>query len=225
MSLFKPYRFIQDTEIEAKANNLLKRMKETPKYAPKWPFDATRVADFLDIGVCWESIPADKQGQIAALIFPVERQIVLNEDIPQLKGGFGESTLAHEIGHWELHIDRNVAGIFEERIKQGLEVNMQPFLCRSVSGQLQKIEWQAQRFASYLLMPQYILEQMQVGRDLTNWKHLYAIADELGVTISNLKNHLQQLGWIIIPGKSRQIYLGNAAPGKRITRLNDKFRT
>lgn len=192
-------------------------MNETPNYAPKWPFDATRVADFLDIGVFWESIPDDQQGKIAALILPVKRQIVLNEDIAQLKGGFGESTLAHEIGHWELHIDQNVAGRFEERVQQGMEIDAQPFLCRGVSGQLQKIEWQAQRFASYLLMPQYILEQMQVGRDLTKLPHLYAMADELGVTISNLKNRLQQLNWIIQPENSRQIYLGKAAPRKKTT--------
>lgn len=215
MSIIKPYRFIPEEEIEAKANNLLLRLNETPKYAPKWPFDATRVADFLDIGVFWESIPADEQGSIAALILPLNRQIVLNEDIPELRGGFGESTLAHEIGHWELHIDQQAAGRFEERLEQGIEINMQPFLCRGVSGQLQKIEWQAQRFASYLLMPRYILEQMQVGRDLTKWPHLYAMADELGVTISNLKNHLQKLNWIIIPSGSRQIYLGKAAPSRK----------
>lgn len=214
MSIIKPYRFIPEEEIEAKANNLLLRLNETPKYAPKWPFDATRVADFLDIGVFWESIPADEQGSIAALILPLNRQLVLNEDIPELRGGFGESTLAHEIGHWELHIDQQAAGRFEERLEQGIEINMQPFLCRGVSGQLQKIEWQAQRFASYLLMPRYILEQMQVGRDLTKWPHLYAMADELGVTISNLKNHLQKLNWIIIPSGSRQIYLGKAAPSQ-----------
>ena len=214
MSLFKPYRFIQDTEIEAKANSLLTKMSAAASYAPKWPFDVTRVADFLDIGVFWDSIPADKQGQIAAIILPLERQIVLNEDIPNLKGGFGESTLAHEIGHWELHIDQNVAGRLEERIKQGMEVDVQPFLCRGVSRQLKNIEWQAQRFASYLLMPQYILEQVQVGRDLTKLSHLYAMAHELNITINNLKNRLKHLNWIIQPTPSGQIYLGKAAPRK-----------
>lgn len=215
MNVIKPYRFIREDEIEAKANDLLTRMQATPKYAPKWPFDATRVADFLDIGVFWDSIPADEQGSIAALILPLNRQIVLNEDVPELRGGFGESTLAHEIGHWELHIDQQAAGTFEERLEQGIEINMQPFLCRGVSGQLQKMEWQAQRFASYLLMPRQILEQMQVGRNLTKWSHLYAMADELGVTISNLKNHLQKLNWIILPAGSRQIYLGSAAPSRQ----------
>ena len=107
-----------------------------------------------------------------------------------------------------------MAGRFEERIKQGIEVELQPFLCRGVSGQLQNIEWQAQRFASYLLMPQYILEQMQVGRDLTKLPHLYAMANELGVTISNLKNRLTHLNWITQPNNCRQIYLGKAAPRK-----------
>lgn len=214
MNIIKPYRFIPEEEIEAKANHLLRRMNETSRYAPKWPFDATRVADFLDIGVFWDSISPDEQGSIAALILPIDRQIVLNEDIPELRGGFGESTLAHEIDHWELHIDQTSAGRFEERIKQGIEIDMQPFLCRGVSGQLQKIGWQAQRFASYLLMPRHILEERQEGRDLTQWSHLYALADELGVTISNLKNHLQKLNWIIKPSSSRQIYLGKAAPSR-----------
>ncbi|WP_255348364.1 hypothetical protein [Gloeocapsa sp. PCC 7428] len=32
LSLIQPYRFIPEAEIEVKANNLLKRMQETPKY-------------------------------------------------------------------------------------------------------------------------------------------------------------------------------------------------
>ncbi len=39
-------------------------------------------------------------------------------------------------------------------------------------------EWQAQYFASCLLMPRHVLEDKRRGRDLTNWKHLYAMVDE-----------------------------------------------
>lgn len=67
-------------------------------------------------------------------------------------------------------------------------------------------------------MPQDILEEKRKGRDLTNWWHLYAMKDDLGVTTSNLKNRLQDLGWIYIPKGSRQIYPGNAAPNGQ-TRL------
>ena len=74
------------------------------------------------------------------------------------------------------------------------------------------IEWQAQYFASCLLMPQYKLLEAQHNRDLTNWRHLYAMADEFGVTISNLTNRLKSLEWIILNSNSRQIYRGKNAP-------------
>ncbi|MFB2772320.1 ImmA/IrrE family metallo-endopeptidase [Pelatocladus sp. BLCC-F211] len=89
---------------------------------------------------------------------------------------------------------------------------MQPFLCRAVSGQLQKMERQAQSFASYLLMPHYILKQMVAERNLTKWSHLYAMQKDLGVTISNLTTRLKQLNWIIIHPGDKTIYLGKAAP-------------
>jgi Zn-dependent peptidase ImmA (M78 family) len=74
----------------------------------------------------------------------------------------------------------------------------------------QGIEWQAQHFAACLLMPKFKLEEVQRGRDLTNWRHLYAIRDEMGVTISNLTRRLQDLELINIPRGTRQIYPGRA---------------
>jgi Zn-dependent peptidase ImmA (M78 family) len=215
LDIIKPYRYIPDSEIEAKANDILKRMQATPKYAPKWPLDATRVAEFLGLDVVWDRIAPDSQGQIAARILPLERLIEINEDILERPKGFEESTLAHELGHWVLHIDQKAAGIFEERIKHGIDIDVQAFLCRPLGVHLQKIEWQAQRFASHLLMPQYILEEMQIGKDLTRLPHLYAMAKDLGVTISNLKNRLKQLNWIIIPPDSKIIYLGKSAPCRK----------
>ncbi len=212
MSIIKPYRYIPDIEIEARANEILRRMQETPKFIPKWPLDATRVAEFLGLDVVWDRIPPDAEGQIAARILPLEHLIEINENILELPKGFEESTVAHELGHWELHIDQKTAGKFEERIKQGNEIDMQPFLCRAVSGQLQKMERQAQSFASYLLMPRYILEQMVAEHDLTKWSHLYAMQKDLGVTISNLTTRLKQLNWIIICPGDKTIYLGKAAP-------------
>lgn len=100
------------------------------------------------------------------------------------------------------------------------QATLQLFLCRNLDNSRSQttlnrevnIEWQAQYFASCLLMPRYILETKRRGRNLQNWPHLYAMADELGVTISNLTNRLQDLGWINIPKGSKQIYLGNSVP-------------
>lgn len=227
MNLFKPYRYYTKEEIEHKANDVLKIM-EAENFPPRWPFDATRTADALEIRVYEDSIPPDSQGKIVAKILPLQRQIVLNQDSSELHGGFRESTIAHEIGHWVLHINQDEAdGLTEQlELSLGVEDAVRLFLCRSandkifqsnIKTQLEKIEWQAQYFASCLLMPVYMLEQAQKPRNLTRWSHLYAMADELGVTISNLTNRLKGLGWIQISKNSKQIYLGEAAPsgGKR----------
>lgn len=222
MNIFNKYQFYSREQIESKANEVL-RIMELENFPPKWPFDASRAADALEIMIDWQSIPPDTQGPIVAKILPLQRKIVLNKLIPQLSGGFEQSTIAHEIGHWILHVNQTEAdGLTEQlELSLGLEDATRYFLCRTidtktiyinVNRQLENIEWQAQYFASCLLMPLHILEAKRKGRDLTNWKHLYAIKDELGVTISNLVIRLQDLNWINIPKGSKQIYTGKAIP-------------
>ncbi|NDJ24758.1 ImmA/IrrE family metallo-endopeptidase [Nostoc sp. B(2019)] len=225
MSVIKPEQRYTKKEIERRAADLLSQMQAKPNYAGNGRrIDASRVADFLDIGVVWESLPSDDQGQIAAMILPLQREIVINKNIPKLREGYGQSTIAHEIGHWLLHINQDEVEKIVDRMEHDIEVTLPPFLCRSASDQLyQSIantqidwrEWQAQYLASCLLMPVHILEQAQKPRDLTKWSHLYAMADELGVTISNLRNRLRGLDWIRIAENSKQIYLGDAAPSKK----------
>ena len=206
MSIFRPFRFISKIEIEACALDIFLQMQATPQYTPKLPLDASRVAEFLDLDIVWDTIPHDGQGEIAARILPLEKLIEINENIPQLRSGFGESTIAHEIGHWVLHIDSQEVERYQRLQKKGLNVPVKPLLCRS-GDNLAGIEWQAQYFAGCLLMPQHILVELIADKDLTKWHHLYKIAEEFGVTISNLTTRLQDLGWIHLNANSRQIYL------------------
>lgn len=211
MSVFLPFRFISKIEIEASALDIWLQM-EKAQNEPQLPVDASLIAEFLDLDLVWDSIPEDEQGAIAARILPLEKLIEINENIPQLRGGFGESTIAHEIGHWVLHIDTEKVESYIRLQRKGVDVRVKPFLCRS--GNLARIEWQAQYFAACLLMPQHILTQLQQGKDLTKWPHLYKMAEDLGVTISNLTTRLQDLGWISLDGKTRKIQLTNTSPGK-----------
>lgn len=209
MSIFRPFRFISKIEIEACALDIFLKMQNTPQYAPKFPLDASRVAEFLGLDLVWDTIPDDQQGAIAARILPLEKLIEINENIPQLRGGFGESTIAHEVGHWILHIDSQEVERYQRLQKKGINVAVEPLLCRS-GDNLAGIEWQAQYFAGCLLMPQHILVELIADKDLTKWQHLYKIAEELGVTISNLTTRLQDLGWIYLDSNSRQIYTLNS---------------
>lgn len=216
VSILKPYRYYRKESIEKRANDLLLRMQQTPNFAPKWPFEASVVADFLDLGVLWSSIPADEEGAIAARILPTERLVEINEEILDKPQGFIESTIAHEIGHWILHINQDEADGITRQLTLNLgnfgnnETREEPFVCRggAADTKIASIEWQAQYFAGCLLMPRSILEEKREGKDLTKWSNLYKIRDELGVSISNLTTRLQDLGWIYIPKGTRDIFLG-----------------
>ena len=206
LDVFHPFRFISKVEIEAITLEILVKMQQEPNYIPKYPLDASRVAEFLGLDIVWDAIADDEKGQIAARILPLEHLIEINENILQLQGGFAESTIAHEIGHWVLHIDVEQVERYTRLQNKGINIHSQPLVCRN-ANHAAGIEWQAQYFAGCLLMPQYILVQLRQGKDLTKWSHLYSLAAELGVTISNLIHRLQDLGWIYIAPNSRQIHL------------------
>lgn len=224
MNLFKPVKFLKKEEIEEKANEVLMKMKKEG-FMPKWPLDASYVADALEIRIDRDKIPPDNEGIIAAKIEPIKRLITINElfftEIKTNKG-LEQSTIAHEIGHWVLHVNQDEADGIVKQLELPLNCQATPqlFLRRSIDKSYFQtrlnrkidIEWQAQYFASCLLMPRYILEEKRRGRNLQNWSHLYAMADQLGVTISNLTNRLQDLGWINISKGSKQIYLGDSRP-------------
>ncbi|MGK7915859.1 MAG: hypothetical protein AB4038_09965, partial [Prochloraceae cyanobacterium] len=105
MGIFKPFRWLNKQEIETVATELLLRMELIPSYAHNWPLDTTKVAEFLGLDVVWDTIPDDQIGQIAGKLLPLEHLIEINEELAQMHGAIGEATIAHEIGHWLLHIN------------------------------------------------------------------------------------------------------------------------
>jgi Zn-dependent peptidase ImmA (M78 family) len=211
LDVIKPYKYYSKENLETIATELRLEVEKSRKRRIPSECIAEAIADYLKLDIIWESLTPDSQGDIAAMIVPIHKKILINENIDTLKGEFGQSTIAHEIGHWKLHINQEAVGEYIDREQQGIKIEVEPFLCRSVQSS-QGIEWQAQYFASCLLMPNYKLIEAKKGRDVTRWRHLYAMADEFGVTISNLTNRLKSLGWIIINNDSKQIYPGKNLP-------------
>jgi transcriptional regulator with XRE-family HTH domain len=225
----KKYRFYSKEEIENAANDLLRRM-QINNFPPKWPFDASRVAEFLGLRIYCAEIPPDEDGPIVAKILPLERKLVINEHIPRNKA-FGDAIVAHQIGHWVLHINPDeLENLQPEKYLSGKKKNRDCLYCRSVESDLDgyllnklrdRTEWQAQYFASCLMLPRHILEEYLRGKKLTRWPQIYAISYELGVTTSNLINRLKDLGGIYIPKGSNQIYSGKLATDRHSQSFDD----
>lgn len=127
VSVFRPFRFISKIDIEAAALDVWLQM-EKAQNKPQLPVDASIIAEFLDLDLVWDQIADDEQGTIVARILPLEKLIEINEDLPQLRGGFGESTIAHEIGHWVLHIDTEKIDSYSRLKQKGVDVKVKPFL-------------------------------------------------------------------------------------------------
>jgi Zn-dependent peptidase ImmA (M78 family) len=83
-----------------------------------------------------------------------EKRVLINQSLdpaenPSMEGRF-RFTVAHEIGHWHLHRSYYLAS--EGQASLFGDAGMPSVVCRTSSAKEPK-EWQADKFAGYLLMP------------------------------------------------------------------------
>ncbi len=151
----------------------------------------------FDIEWNWGNINHLSDGCAMAALYPKEKEIILNvscKDLFKEKFGTMMFTLAHELGHWVLHIE-DVTNMQISLFEDGA------FYCRSHQNK-SPIEYQADLFAGCLLMPEEILSPLI--HDLLNknsgitWRNLYNIAKDFEVSISALTTRLQQLKLVYI---------------------------
>ena len=104
-------------------------------------------------------------------------EIIINEDkqlfFDQYKGT-EEYSLAHELGHNVLHIDHGSLTTLLLPDTQEQSVT----LCRMNAGEerdsnAKRREFQAERFAAYVLMPQDLLRAACAVVDIYHWPDLY----------------------------------------------------
>ena len=172
---------------------------------------------YLGLTIDWDDISLAEGGVILACIDPVACTLRMNasqrshfEDYV----GTESFTLAHEAGHWRLHIfegEGRQLGLFDDR-------QSEVFLCRgSAKGRPRdRLEWQADRFAAALLMPSNMVRDHVKMMDVYSWLNLYRMRDAFGVTITALRVRLEELGLLYVgpddkPYPSREIYFGQVA--------------
>jgi Zn-dependent peptidase ImmA (M78 family) len=200
-------RYITEIEIERRANSIIQAYEKRYGTIPiPVPIEFI-VENIVDLVIEWRKIPESAGEVIFAGLAPAQRKIIFNErrkkDYDD-KGGLYNTVLAHEVGHWSLHVDAADLGL--QTLLPGTEIASQ-FLLRSTAP-TKPIEWQAHTFMSHLLMPYRLLRNYIETEDLCDWNSLYHLRDKFDVTISALVIRLEKMGLIYIEDK--QIYPSEA---------------
>ena len=198
-------RFLPDIHIESSATRLLGRYGAEFGHSAVPPIPVEDIADgLLDLRILWSAIVEPTGESLLAGLNPDSRTIVFNETRRKLiedTPGLYNTVLAHEIGHWELHVDHWVDA------QQPLPTFDQDYDClyQEAPSIQSPREAQAHKFMGILLMPSYLLSEAIRGVELTNWANLYRLRDLFQVTISALRIRLELLG-VLYVASDGQLY-------------------
>ena len=189
--------FLSLDTIERQASALLWKYEEKHG-ALATPVAVERIAEsVVDLVIEWNSIPERPGETILAGLDPANRKVVFNQNRQRTyddTDGLYNTVLAHEIGHWVLHVDGNEPELQAVLPGTGMAAR---FMYRS-RGPNSPLEWQAHSFMGYLLMPHRLLKTHIDGEDIYDWGSLYYLKEKFDVTISALIIRLKKMGLIYI---------------------------
>jgi Zn-dependent peptidase ImmA (M78 family) len=148
------------------------------------------VENTLDLTVVYDDLSQYGQKVLGALL-PWEKTILLNESFfgssDQAPSGMENFTIAHEIGHWILHVNHSCL----EQIPL-FDLNKEQIICRD--GDKDVKEHTANRFAARILMPKQMLMEALVAVDISQRSEYRQFADYIGVSREALHYRLSDLG-------------------------------
>ncbi len=195
--MIKDKRFMPDSEIEKKACAMLSGFESQFGKVSKPPIPIDRIVEsYLDLWIDWDVIEDTDEEKILGFLNPDTKKIRLNErhrDHFENYIGTEAFTKAHEVGHWDLHVAKKGDAV---QLPLLAPENSQPYLCRQAN--LDQREFQAERYAAYLLMPHHLLMETINGVDLTSFPVLYSLKEIFGVTITAFTKRLKGLHLIYI---------------------------
>ena len=186
-------RFLRKEIIEKNASFLLKQfIQEKGRFRGAVPIE--EVVMFLGLSLDYDDLSQrfGVDSEILGFINVESKEIFIEEKLlpeenPYAQEGRYRFTVGHEIGHWILHKDQahlpHPASVFESKAS-----STKPWM-----------EWQADYFATCLLMPRrWILKAVEVKgwKSLPPEKIIYRISQWLGVSKQAARIRLEELGVI-----------------------------
>lgn len=206
-------------QIERRAETLLDALVARGKaLAPPVPVEWI-AEHLLDLNIVWDALALHADAPVLGGLDPLRAEIVLNERERrrfEAFPGLEAFTLAHEIGHWTLHVP-------VERRRQPALPGWEPVRRQSCGGSRADAprEQQADRFAALLLMPSRLLLPRCDGLDLTRFPARYRLRDDFGVSITAMNLRLKDLGFgafnerdEYVPGRRTRAREGRPRPSR-----------
>ncbi len=185
-------KYYDERMVERRADEVLRRCVAMTGRPLTLPVPVERIAeDVCDLGILWEPLPEAAEHTTLAELRPAERLVVFNEtrrllfdDTPFLYN----TVLAHEIGHWWLHVDRPM-------LDQPTLPGFAP--ARQLLHRHEPDSWEerhAKWFASHLALPRHLLAALLVGREIRSLADMCRLRDHCQVTITMMRIALERLG-------------------------------
>jgi hypothetical protein len=171
--------FIPEARLESRAADLWRRYHLEPG------FDVEALLDTLGLSLLWDDLPEDVLGALKAdeaLVILNERRVADFEANP----GWERFTACHEVGHWLFHGDRARTGTLP--MLEGGRT-----WCRDGSRDPEEI--QADRFASYVLIPTDRLHPFLPAAPWSGWAPVYRLAERFRVTATAMIVRLERGNW------------------------------
>lgn len=195
--------YIHPQFIEKKANNLSNKYFNSIGKPISLPIPVEKIAEkILDLKILYDVIDEEENCTIWGALKPKNKLVVFNEKHNaefDKEPGIWLFTFAHEIGHWELHVDQNI--LYQTIIDLNNEKPL--VICRD--GDKSNIEIQANKFAAALTMPESILKPRIISiksKNRLSWHDIYLLKDEFGVSVSAMVNRINNLKLAYIEEKA-----------------------
>ncbi|MBI2842123.1 MAG: ImmA/IrrE family metallo-endopeptidase [Armatimonadetes bacterium] len=172
--------------LEQKAYELIRFHARKDDWTPALPIPVEAILErTLDLALVYEDLSPLGESVLGSL-FPVERTVYLNENYLQSFDdcpGMQRFTIAHEIGHWQMHVNQAV-------LSQGLLFGDSDtrIICRD--GDRDMKESAADRYAARLLMPKDLLQEAIPCYNVQTSSGFRRLAESIGVSFTALHYRL-----------------------------------
>jgi hypothetical protein len=226
-------KFYRNEQIEQIAERRLHEFELKLERPLSLPIDIELFGELvLELSILWDEIEELPGEEVLAGLRVPDRLIVMNERRKQemeAKPGRRRLTQGHEMGHWDLFVDRSkldhptlfeaaTPAIFAYRTATGggrVQIMKTLLACEEGRDLLRQINSRADapdearsvnRYAAAILMPRAMITDEAKKIDRTQWPNLYRLAERFGVTISALRVRLEQFNLVYLDQETKKLY-------------------